>query len=78
MNKDIRQGRWMQVWGRIKLAWARLVGNERLASDANAEVAAGALLESYGVAKKQTLREVSKGIDALAGVAKRAAKSLDR
>ena len=78
MNKDIRQGRWMQVWGRIKLAWARLVGNERLAADANAEVAAGALLESYGTAKKQTLREVSKGIDALAGVAKRAAKSLDR
>ena len=78
MNKDVRRGRWMQFWGRIKLAWARLVGNERLASDANAEVAAGALLESYGVAKKQTLREVAKGIDALAGVAKRAAKSLER
>lgn len=78
MSRDIREGRWMQIRGRVRRAWARLVGSEELAADANAEVVAGALQESYGVAKKQAAREVSRGVDAVAGAIKRAARTLSR
>jgi uncharacterized protein YjbJ (UPF0337 family) len=78
MSRDIRMGRWLQLRGRLKMAWARLIGDEPLAADASADVVAGALQETYGVAKKQTVREVTKGIDALAAVAKRTARAIER
>jgi uncharacterized protein YjbJ (UPF0337 family) len=78
MSRDIREGRWLQLRGRARLAWARFVGDAPMAADANAEVVTGALQESYGVAKKETLREVAKGIDAIAAVAKRTARALDK
>jgi uncharacterized protein YjbJ (UPF0337 family) len=78
MSRDIREGRWLQIRGRIRRAWARLVGSEELAADANAEVVAGALQESYGVAKKQAAREVSRGVDSIAGAIKRAARTFSR
>jgi uncharacterized protein YjbJ (UPF0337 family) len=78
MSQDIHEGRWLQIRGRARRAWARLVGSEELAAQANAEVVAGALQESYGVAKKEAAREVSRGVDTIAGAIKRAARKLSR
>jgi uncharacterized protein YjbJ (UPF0337 family) len=78
MSRDIREGRWLQIRGRVRRAWARLVGSQDLAAEGNAEVVAGALQESYGVAKKQAARELSRGVDAVAGAIKRAAGKIAR
>jgi uncharacterized protein YjbJ (UPF0337 family) len=78
MSNDIHEGRLVQLRGRLKRAWANLVGDEPLAAEGNADVITGTLQESYGVAKKQTAREITRGVDAVAGAVKRAAKSLER
>jgi uncharacterized protein YjbJ (UPF0337 family) len=78
MNQDIRDGRWLQLRGKAKRAWGRIVGNESVTAEGNADVIAGALQESIGVARKGAVREVSRGVDAVAEFAKKAAKSLER
>ena len=78
MNREIRRGRWLQLRGRFKRAWARLVGNEDLAAEANADVVAGAFEESVGIAKKEAVQTVNRGVDRLAAATKRVARSLER
>jgi len=78
MNQNIQSGRWLQIRGRAKRAWGELVGNDDLAAEGNAEVVAGALEESLGVAKKQAAREISRTADTLASYAKKAAKAISR
>jgi uncharacterized protein YjbJ (UPF0337 family) len=78
VNQDIRDGRWVQWRGRAKRAWGRLVGNEVMTAEGNADVIAGALQESIGVARKEASREVTRGVDAVADFAKKAAKALER
>lgn len=78
MNQDIRDGRWLQVRGKAKRAVGRFLGNDSMAAEGNADVVAGALQESIGHARQGAAREVERGVDAVAGFAKRAARSLDR
>ena len=78
MSREIRTGRWLQIQGRAKRAWGELVGNDEIAAQGNADVVAGAVEESIGVAKREAAREISRGADALATVAKEAARSLER
>jgi|HubBroStandDraft_6_1064221.scaffolds.fasta_scaffold307293_2 uncharacterized protein YjbJ (UPF0337 family) len=77
MNQDIRDGRWMQMRGKAKRAVGRILGDEGMAAEGNADVVAGALQESIGHARQTAAREVERGVDALAGFAKKAARSLD-
>ncbi len=74
--RAIREGRWAQVRGRVKRAWGELTGDEQLAAEGNAEVISGALQESVGIARREAAREVSRGVDAVASIAKKAAKKL--
>jgi uncharacterized protein YjbJ (UPF0337 family) len=76
MNRSIRDGRWAQVRGRVKRAWGGLVGDEQLAAEGNAEVVAGALEESMGIARREAAREVTRGVDAVASLAKKAARAI--
>ena len=78
MNRDIQSGRWLQIRGRARRAWGELVGNDDIAAQGNAEVVAGALEESLGVAKQQAAREISRTADTLASYAKKAAKAISR
>ncbi len=77
MNQDIREGRWAQIRGKAKRAVGRILGDESMAAEGNADVVAGALQESIGHARQGAAREVERGVDALAGLAKKAARSLD-
>jgi uncharacterized protein YjbJ (UPF0337 family) len=77
MNRSIREGRWAQVRGRVKRAWGGLIGDDRLEAEGNAEVVAGALEESIGIAKRGAAREVTRGVDAVAALAKKAARTLE-
>ncbi len=78
MNTDIHFGRWLQIRGRAKRAWGALVGDEELEARGNADLVAGAVEESIGVAKREAAREISRGADALASYAKKAARALAR
>jgi uncharacterized protein YjbJ (UPF0337 family) len=78
MNQDIRDGRWRQVLGKAKRTWGRLVGNDAITAEGNADVVSGALQESIGVARKGAVNEVTRGVDAVASFAKRAARSIER
>ncbi len=77
MSQDIRRGRWLQLRGRAKRAWAWFTGNEAFASEGHADIVAGVLQESYGTAKSRTAREIERGVDAIATIAKRTARTLD-
>jgi uncharacterized protein YjbJ (UPF0337 family) len=72
----ILKGRWLQVQGRMKRAWAELTDDNALAAEGTADVAAGTVQESYGVAKKGVVKKVSRGIDALASRARKAVRAL--
>jgi uncharacterized protein YjbJ (UPF0337 family) len=78
MSRDIQSGRWLQIRGRAKRAWGELVGNDNMAAEGNAEVIAGALEESVGVAKREAAREIARTADTLAAYAKKAAKAISR
>lgn len=78
MNRDIRTGRWLQIRGRAKRAWGALVGNDSITAEGNADVVAGAVEESIGVAKREAAREIARGADRLASYAKKAARAIGR
>jgi uncharacterized protein YjbJ (UPF0337 family) len=75
---DIHEGRWLQWKGRIKRAWGALIGDDRVEAEGNAEVVSGAVQESIGVAKREAAREVTRGADAIARLAKKAARVIER
>ncbi len=76
MNRDILNGRWMQLRGRAKRAWARLMGDERGVNEANADIVTGALEESLGIARRDAAKKVTRAVDRLAGATKRLAHRL--
>jgi uncharacterized protein YjbJ (UPF0337 family) len=78
MSRDTHEGRWLQIQGRAKRTWARFVGSDELEARGNAEVVAGALQESIGVAKDTTAREIGRGVDAIASLAKKTARTIAR
>jgi len=78
MNQDIRDGRWRQVVGKAKRTWGRIVGSDVMTAEGNADVVSGALQESIGVARKTAVDEVTRGVDAVASFAKKAARSIER
>jgi uncharacterized protein YjbJ (UPF0337 family) len=75
---DIHEGRWLQRKGRIKRAWGALIGDAQVEAEGNADVVTGAVQESLGVARRDAARQISRGADALARLAKRAALAMDR
>jgi uncharacterized protein YjbJ (UPF0337 family) len=78
MMTDIHEGRWLQLKGRAKRAWGALIGDPQVEAEGNADVVAGAVRESVGVAKREAAREVARGADALAKLAKKAARAIER
>lgn len=76
MNREIRHGKWLQFSGRTKRGFGRLVGNDDLAARGDAEIVAGALEESLGVAKQRAVDGITQGVDRFAATTKRIARSL--
>lgn len=75
---DILKGRWQQLRGRIKRLWGNLTGDEVLRAEGNVDVASGTLQESYGVAKREASRKLTRGIDAVAARVRKAARAIGR
>jgi uncharacterized protein YjbJ (UPF0337 family) len=73
----MRYGRWLRIRGQMKKWWAKLTRDESLGAPGDADIITGAFQESYGRVKKDGVREASRRIDALAGVAKRTLRQID-
>jgi uncharacterized protein YjbJ (UPF0337 family) len=57
MNKDITQGNFKQLKGKIKQQWGKLTDDEIDEMEGNAEILAGKLQERYGLAKDDAERQ---------------------
>lgn len=75
---DIHEGRWLQWKGRVKRAWGALIDDAQVEAEGNADVVTGAVQESLGVARREAAREVTRGAEAIARLAKKAARAIER
>ena len=65
MNKDQVKGRVEQTSGKIKEVAGKMVGNDRLRTEGNAEQVKGKVQASYGDAKEGVKDKAKKVIDKL-------------
>ena len=57
MNKDIAQGNFTQLKGKIKQKWGQLTDDEIDEMEGNAEILAGKLQKRYGLAQDDAERQ---------------------
>jgi len=58
MNKDIAQGNFKQLKGKIKQQWGKLTDDEIDALDGRRDQLVGKVQERYGIAKDEARRQV--------------------
>lgn len=58
MNKDIAQGKWLQMKGEVKRKWGMLTDDEIDQIDGSSDKLAGLLQERYGRSRDEAEREV--------------------
>lgn len=61
MNKDILEGKWRQIRGRIKTQWGKLTDDELDEIGGNLDLLIGKIQEKYG----QTREEIERDFDML-------------
>ncbi|MCB2180294.1 CsbD family protein [bacterium] len=59
MNKDILQGNWKQLKGRLKEKWGEFTDDELTQINGKKDVLAGKLQEKYGMTRKQADQEIN-------------------
>jgi len=60
MNKDILQGNWSQLKGKIKQQWGKLTDDDVAAINGAYEELEGKLQEVYGYQKDEAERQIKK------------------
>lgn len=63
MNKDIIQGNWKEVKGKIKQQWGKLTDDQITQMRGNFEELAGVLQKSYGYQREEADRQIKDFID---------------
>jgi uncharacterized protein YjbJ (UPF0337 family) len=58
MNKDIAEGNWKQLAGKIQAKWGKLTNDELQRAEGNREYLLGKLQERYGLAKDRAEKEL--------------------
>ncbi|WP_349305666.1 CsbD family protein [Parachlamydia sp. AcF125] len=58
MNKDILQGQWKQIVGKIKEKWGKFTEDELTKINGRRDILIGKLQEKYGMAKERAEKEV--------------------
>lgn len=57
MNKNIAQGEWKELKGKIKSKWARFTDNDLNAVEGNMDEIVGRLQKTYGYAQDRAKQE---------------------
>jgi len=63
MNKDILEGNWMQIRGRIKETWGRLTDDELDQIQGRKDRLVGKLQEKYGYNRQMAEQQVREFLD---------------
>ncbi|MBL8446019.1 MAG: CsbD family protein [Zoogloeaceae bacterium] len=58
MNKDIFEGNWKQLKGRIKVQWGRLTDDDMDVIEGRRDILAGKIQERYGLSKDEARRQL--------------------
>lgn len=58
MNKDIIEGNWKQLSGKVKAQWGKLTNDDLDVIEGRADELAGKIQERYGVARDEAERQV--------------------
>jgi uncharacterized protein YjbJ (UPF0337 family) len=63
MNKDIFEGKWKEMRGKIKEWWGELTDDELEQANGNAEQIVGLLQQKYGYTREAAEEEFNRRID---------------
>jgi uncharacterized protein YjbJ (UPF0337 family) len=58
MNKDILQGQWLQLKGKVKQQWGRLTDDELEQISGRYDELAGLIQERYGYSRDEAVNEL--------------------
>ena len=58
MNKDVIQGRWMEVRGKVRERWGKLTDDDLDLINGRREQLAGLLQQRYGFARKEAEKQL--------------------
>ncbi len=58
MNKDIFQGQWNEVKGKLKQKWGKLTDNDFTVIEGNHDEIYGILQKHYGYTKEQVKKDI--------------------
>lgn len=59
MNKDILEGKWEQLKGKVKAKWGDLTDDDIAEVKGNSQYLAGKLQERYGRTKEEAEKEIN-------------------
>jgi uncharacterized protein YjbJ (UPF0337 family) len=65
MNKDILEGNWKQIRGRVKLMWGRITDDELDQIAGRRDRLAGILQERYGYSRQQAEESINIFLDVI-------------
>ena len=63
MNRDILEGQWKQVKGRVKQQWGRLTDDELEQLSGSYDELAGLIQERYGYSREEAMNELDMFLD---------------
>jgi uncharacterized protein YjbJ (UPF0337 family) len=59
MNRDIIEGNWKQIRGKVKARWGRLTDDELDRVEGNYDILCGKIQEAYGQSREEVERDLS-------------------
>ena len=63
MNRDILEGQWKQIKGRVKQQWGRLTDDELDQMSGSYDELAGLIQERYGYSREEAMNELDMFLD---------------
>lgn len=60
MNQDVIKGKWRQLKGDVQAQWGKLTDDDMDVIDGNREKLLGRIQETYGIARDEAEKQVSK------------------
>lgn len=60
MNRDIIEGNWRQMKGKVKARWGKITDDELDQIEGNYEMLCGKIQEAYGLSREEVERDLSR------------------
>ena len=59
MNRDIIEGNWKQIRGKVKARWGKLTDDELDRVEGNYDILCGKIQKAYGLSREEVERDIS-------------------